>query len=811
MASAALTTQNLHRWQSPHMRSREATTLEQLAWGVVLFVVFAALIALAWTRLEVERAATEDILRVIGLAAIPAVVALLIRRPWAPLIWVPVLLAAGLVAVGEVFDRSVLDARPGDSEREFFGPVWESIEIGLREYYETAVTFDAIAHPEMESILLFAIFGFAAVAGTFAAAGWIVPAGVVFLVGVGWPATLRATVGGNSLAIGALILAAVLLVLFVAGRRRGSITGLAQAAVLGGVLVLVGVGAAMSPAVAKAPALNWQGWTPYEELRDTVGVRYVWNTSYAPLPWPESETVVLTVSGLSEGSYWRATTLDEYNGFGWLEDHDPVPVEAGQRRLDLSDDPLLPPEAQDETTWVAQDITVGGLADNHLIAAPQPVRWRLGPDTPVEVADGGVVFLPEGLAEGQTYRVWSYAPDIAPRDLIELPAAYSSELDQYLEVVPGTTFPSFGSAERDAEVRDLFATDTENLLLQQHSALYAQAVDVIGDAPSPYAAAVGLEQWFRNTGGFTYEERPDPPSGDQPPLAEFVLEGRRGYCQHYAGSMALMLRLLGVPARVAAGFVTGDYNEELDQWSVTDRDAHTWVEVWFPGFGWLPFDPTPGRGELTDTYSTSSAAFSLEEEQAGAANDVIAASPDLSAIFSEQLAGLGLPLTGVGAEAGALGAVGSAGDEGGLSRYAVILLALLGVLLALLGAKLLTRRLRFVGKSGRAIGTQARADLEAFLADQGDELESSMTLDDLAEHVSRRYRLDVSAFVDAVSRARFGAPDIARASARDARREHERLMRALRKRVGPARRLRGTIRIRALLQTHRRRRQVRLA
>ena len=133
--------------------------------------------------------------------------------------------------------------------------------------------------------------------------------------------------------------------------------------------------------------------------------------------------------------------------------------------------------------------------------------------------------------------------------------------------------------------------------------IYAETVDVIGDAPTPYAAALGLEQWFRNTGGFTYEEQPDAPSGDQPPLAEFVLEGRRGYCQHYAGSMALMMRLLGVPARVAAGFVPGDYNEELDQWTVTDRDAHTWVEVWFPGFGWLPFDPTPGRGELVDTYS----------------------------------------------------------------------------------------------------------------------------------------------------------------------------------------------------------------
>ena len=86
-----------------------------------------------------------------------------------------------------------------------------------------------------------------------------------------------------------------------------------------------------------------------------------------------------------------------------------------------------------------------------------------------------------------------------------------------------------------------------------------------------------------------------------------VIDTKTGYCQHFAGAMALMLRLLGIPARVAAGFVPGHYQDDF--WQVTDHDAHTWVEVWFRGYGWLPFDPTPGRGRLSGTYSSTSLGF----------------------------------------------------------------------------------------------------------------------------------------------------------------------------------------------------------
>ncbi len=108
---------------------------------------------------------------------------------------------------------------------------------------------------------------------------------------------------------------------------------------------------------------------------------------------------------------------------------------------------------------------------------------------------------------------------------------------------------------------------------------------------------VALEAWFRTGGNFEYDETP-PIATSRPPLVAFVDGHRRGYCQHFAGAMALMLRYLGVPARVGAGFGTGRFDPKTGEWTVSDTNAHTWVEVWFKGYGWLPFDPTPGRGRL---------------------------------------------------------------------------------------------------------------------------------------------------------------------------------------------------------------------
>ena len=116
-----------------------------------------------------------------------------------------------------------------------------------------------------------------------------------------------------------------------------------------------------------------------------------------------------------------------------------------------------------------------------------------------------------------------------------------------------------------------------------------------GRARTPYDAVARLENWFVASGGFRYSNHP---TVIQPALVGFVTQTRAGYCQYFAGAMTLMLRYLGIPARVAVGFAGGTYSAKSHGWLVSDRDAHAWVEVWFKGYGWLPFDPTPAGSRV---------------------------------------------------------------------------------------------------------------------------------------------------------------------------------------------------------------------
>ena len=86
---------------------------------------------------------------------------------------------------------------------------------------------------------------------------------------------------------------------------------------------------------------------------------------------------------------------------------------------------------------------------------------------------------------------------------------------------------------------------------------------------------------------------PAPAKPGQVPLEHFLFDTKAGYCQHFSGAMALLLRFGGIPARVATGFSPGGFRKRQGEWVVRDRDAHSWVEAWFDGIGWVTFDPTP--------------------------------------------------------------------------------------------------------------------------------------------------------------------------------------------------------------------------
>jgi hypothetical protein len=102
--------------------------------------------------------------------------------------------------------------------------------------------------------------------------------------------------------------------------------------------------------------------------------------------------------------------------------------------------------------------------------------------------------------------------------------------------------------------------------------------------------------------------------GNNENTAEFFLfKAKRGFCEQFATAMAVMCRTQGIPARVAVGYGTGDYNSLTGYYEVKESDAHAWVEVYFPAAGWVPFDPTPGWSDPKSlpTRSTTWVGFNL--------------------------------------------------------------------------------------------------------------------------------------------------------------------------------------------------------
>ena len=243
----------------------------------------------------------------------------------------------------------------------------------------------------------------------------------------------------------------------------------------------------------------------------------------------------------------------------------------------LPNDPLLPTRSLNPRTWVKQEVEVGALRDAHIIGGGAAGRAR--------GAAARRRLPPLGRGRARLRR----APARAAVHGLQLRAAPRAgrarrgrgRLSAGARPVPRDR-PHAGRAVRrrgrDARVDALF-DDERYLALWPYEGLWNEAKRLRAGARTPYGAVVAIETWLRETGGFAYDESPPPPGG-LPPLAHFVTEGKRGYCQHFAGAMALMLRFLGIPARVAAGFTSG--KREDGGWTVTDHNAHAWVEVWFP-------------------------------------------------------------------------------------------------------------------------------------------------------------------------------------------------------------------------------------
>ncbi len=261
-----------------------------------------------------------------------------------------------------------------------------------------------------------------------------------------------------------------------------------------------------------------------------------------------------------------------------------------------------------------------------------------------------------------------------------------------------------------------------------------------------------------------------------------MTQGKTGYCQFYAGAMALMLRSLGIPARVDAGFTAGKYDAGSHTWTVTDHDAHMWVEVWFRGYGWLPFDPTPSRGSLSGTYTTASPAFDV----AGAGLLAVAARLGLSGFHLKPRspgAGRKGGLSGLQADVprrgrGVTGLLTDRGRSASLLRL-LAFAALCAVALVVL-AKTVVRQGRYLTRDPRRVASACRLELADFLRDQRIAVPASATAHELSALLRHELGVDGRPFADAVAGARYGPPAGARDSARLARRERKRMLRSLR-------------------------------
>ncbi len=335
------------------------------------------------------------------------------------------------------------------------------------------------------------------------------------------------------------------------------------------------------------------------------------------------------------GMYWKARTYSTYNGKGWLSEHT-VTEPLGYRpefTLPLADrqrtevtyfvTPLYESKklfSGDQVLAVDRDVMIetqaapvytidlldlqrpdsnlpgyleevggalrtileqgDGLVSDSMLALSLPTQFRLDK---VDRVDGQVVraqitealpAMPEVLSVtsprgkfkiGDPYQVTSAISSAEPEELQTAGEEYPAWVShRYLQLPP----------DLPVRVNDLAASTTSGWA-------------------TPYEKAKVVENYLRNN--YPYNLRVDPPPFGVDGVDHFLFGLGEGYSEYFGSTMAVMLRTVGVPARLAVGYTTGDRVEGREIYAVTDSHSHAWVEVYFPRFGWIPFEPTPGK------------------------------------------------------------------------------------------------------------------------------------------------------------------------------------------------------------------------
>lgn len=344
---------------------------------------------------------------------------------------------------------------------------------------------------------------------------------------------------------------------------------------------------------------DWRTWSWGSP--DPQGAVLSLNQSYGALTYPDQPIELARVS-TEKLAPLRAITLNRFDGLAFTEAPGTLisDVEVSDGALDL-------PAKAAATGPTAMTVSLTGTKTPWLFMGGDARRVDgLGQRRAKVFADGAVNIDPS-LGRDAKYRVTSTFPDPGPAKLLNVKGYEPwDDLSQELTVDPGQglppiTAPSWGNGDR------IPADD-----YGPYDAVAERSREVIGDATTPYQAVNRVESYLRAL-PFQYDERA-PRAVGEPELVGFLMTTQRGYCQHFAGAMALMLRMNGIPARVAVGLNinASRYDATTKSYAIVDRDAHSWVEVYFgPEHGWLTFDPTPGRSAL-NSASVSSSTYSTK-------------------------------------------------------------------------------------------------------------------------------------------------------------------------------------------------------
>jgi transglutaminase-like putative cysteine protease len=566
-----------------------------------------------------------------------------------------------------------------------------------------------------------------------------------------------------------------------------------------GVAALLGVALAGALPLA-AVADRGEPWFDYRSFAEGLGpddpVRFSWAQGYGPIDWPRDGNEVMRVRS-EEPYYWKSANLAEFDGRGWVPA--PLPERGGEDpELELRDDWHNEPGWRDRievsvrrlrTRDVPAPGTVMGVerATRPVEPSGEPGRWRAASELQRGDSYTADVYVPRpsaaelreadtsGFRDRRVAERTFTVPFLEGREPTERELGGATVAPVRSAVVhlrpfgesqqPYVTYPSIGRTRHGIRAVD------DVLARSPYRRTWALARRLRAGAETPYEYVLAIDRFLQD--GFSYSERPTPPAPGRAPLDAFLNDGRDGYCQHFAGAMALLLRMGGVPARVAAGFSPGGFSKRRDAWIVRDTDAHVWVEAWFDRHGWVTFDPTP-----SSTPARSQIA-ALEAAPPPAAPGTAE---------SAEARGGGRPATGPGGLRADLArdvdptdgpAQAASAAGGGVPWWGWALGALAA---AAAGCALaLVRRRRRVGP--QTAHDRAIAELEAALRRSGRPAEPSITLRQLEQRLGTP---EATAYLRALSAGRYGAgAELPTPAQRRA------LRRALAQGLGPTGRLRA--------------------